>query len=663
MSMVVKNNIPAVYGLGTLNRNSTALSKSLEKVSTGMKINSAADDNSAWSISERMRVRIRGLDQADQNTQNGRSLLKVAEGAVQSTVDILKTLKEKAINAANDTNTDADRQTIQKELNQSIDQIDDNANVTYNGKILMDGSKNTIGSATYTTLTNSSLSTDTTAGTFLTALKDRGGSGLNIVSTDKVTVSYVQGGKTYSTTYTVGNNSIQSILQKAENIDTSSRVFGSNDNRSVAAAKGITDDAAMQARAAELQAAVDSAAADLATKRSTADSKRGDVENAQTAVNTANQNIATYNLLTSQATTQLNTLGNAVHGLTPNDGNFLNYGGSTMNLTAINGFKSDYDSWRNSTGSGNTPDLSTWTSGYKTTFFNARNDFQNVASANAVYEAYDAYDATYNGLVALGSLSDLNTAKANAETALTNAQGEYNSAQSALTAAQIAYDTAVNNQAAEFGAQLLYEDKIGLEKSGKLLETVDGKNALTITAGTSGINGQISGFSVRITDSEGNVKTAANAALDAFSETIRAENASEDNALTLHVGADPGVAINLGMTDMRSEALGLKGSDGTKLDISTQERANAAISVLDNAIQKALNQQADIGNIASRLEYTSANLRVASDNVQASESTIRDADMAKEMTAYTKNNVLLSASQSMLSQANQNSMDVMTLLQ
>ena len=138
MAMVVKNNMSAISTLNTLNKNSSALSKSLQKVSSGMKINGAADDASGYAISERMRVQIRGLDQANQNTQNGSSMMKVAEGAVSSTVDILKTLKEKVINAANDTNTDADRQTIQKELDQSIDQINDNANVTYNGKYLIE---------------------------------------------------------------------------------------------------------------------------------------------------------------------------------------------------------------------------------------------------------------------------------------------------------------------------------------------------------------------------------------------------------------------------------------------------------------------------------------------------------------------------------------------
>ena len=162
MAMVVKNNMSAVNTLNILNKNSSALAKSLQKVSSGMRINGAADDASGYAISERMRVQIKSLDQDNRNTQNGNSMMRVAEGAVSSTVEILKTLKEKVINAANDTNTDIDRKTIQKELDQSIDQIDDNANVTYNGKYLVDGSHNSETTNTTTALTNESMSSDTT---------------------------------------------------------------------------------------------------------------------------------------------------------------------------------------------------------------------------------------------------------------------------------------------------------------------------------------------------------------------------------------------------------------------------------------------------------------------------------------------------------------------
>ena len=139
MAMVVKNNMPAKQTLNKLNKNSKALSKSLKKVASGMKINSAAADASGFSISEKMRVQIRALDQANDNTQNASSLLRVADGALSSTVDIMRTMKEKAINAANDTNTDEDRAIIQKELDQFIDQVDDNDNITLNGRYICDG--------------------------------------------------------------------------------------------------------------------------------------------------------------------------------------------------------------------------------------------------------------------------------------------------------------------------------------------------------------------------------------------------------------------------------------------------------------------------------------------------------------------------------------------
>ena len=238
MAMVVKNNMTAINTLNTLNKNSSALSKSLQKVSSGMKINSAADDASGYAISERMRVQIRSLDQANQNTQNGSSMMKVAEGAVSSTVEILKTLKEKAVNAANDSNTDSDRQTIQKELDQSIDQINDNANVTFNGKYLVDGSKNSKGNATYTVLTNQSLSENTTATTKLTDLCSRSGDSLEIHDTDKVTVSYVQAGKTQSTTFSVKDKdgniaTLQDIFNNAEDIDKNSEIFANDSNSNV----------------------------------------------------------------------------------------------------------------------------------------------------------------------------------------------------------------------------------------------------------------------------------------------------------------------------------------------------------------------------------------------------------------------------------------------
>ena len=444
MSMVVKNNMSAINTLNVLNVNTQNLSKALQKVSSGMKINGAADDASGYAISERMRVQIRSLDQDKANTQNGSSLMKVAEGAVSSTVDILKTLKEKVINAANDTNTDSDRATIQKELDQSIDQINDNANVTFNGKYLVDGSHNNLVTQTTTAMTNQSLAVGTTWGTAITSLKNRNDNSLCISSTDSVTVSFVNMGKTYTTNFKVENHSLQDIIVNA-----------------------------------------------------------------------------------NKAWTAKHTDGSAAF-------------------------------------------------------------------------AVDKLGAT---------------------------------------------------------------SYIGLDTSTNKVYTASGNSALTIVAAKSGVDGQIGGLTISITDNTGKVNKSANAVLDDFTEMIRAQNESADNAIVLQIGTKASQSIKAGMTDMRAVALGLQGTDGATLSVATQQNANAAINVLDAAIQKALDQQTTIGSIQSRLEYTASNLTTASENVQSAESVIRDADMAKEMTEYTKNNVLMQAAQSMLAQANQNSSNVLSLLQ
>lgn len=99
------------------------------------------------------------------------------------------------------------------------------------------------------------------------------------------------------------------------------------------------------------------------------------------------------------------------------------------------------------------------------------------------------------------------------------------------------------------------------------------------------------------------------------------------------------------------------------IDVITKRNANIAIRVIDGAIDYALNEATNIGAYLQGLDYTGANITTMNENVQGAESTIRDADMAKEMTEYTKYNVLLQTSQSMLAQANQNISQVLSLLQ
>lgn len=147
--MAVKSNLTAARTLNVLNRNGKVAQKALRQAATGMKIISAADNASGYAISERMRAELRALDQANQNVQNGSALLKTGARGISNIVDNLRSLKELAINAANDSNTNTDRSLIQTEFVQRIANINDIALKTnYNGRVLLDGTYSKKSSAT-----------------------------------------------------------------------------------------------------------------------------------------------------------------------------------------------------------------------------------------------------------------------------------------------------------------------------------------------------------------------------------------------------------------------------------------------------------------------------------------------------------------------------------
>ena len=434
--MYVNNFVMSTSILNTLNYHQTQASKHLLNISTGLKIRSVADDPSGWAIGQRMDVRIRSLDAANGNAQRMKSLLKVADGGISSTVDILRKLKEKAIEAANDTATDSDRQTIQKLFDQYVDQIDDNAYVDYNGKNLLDGSRQGAAQATQQAYTNRALSTDTTAMTKLTDLARRSGDSLGITDSDTINISYVKEGKTYSASFSAKDATVKDIFTK---------------------------------------------------------------------------------------------------------------------MNAIDG---------------------------------------------------DVFDV----------------------------------------------------------AGLSTTSVIGTDAYGEEKQTVDGENALTIKAKTAGKDGAIAGFTIGITDSKGQEKKSVNNVFNEFTETIEPRNAASDSSLYAQTSADANRGMKISLGDMRAEALGLRGRDGTVLSVTTKEGANAAMNVLDNALSRALDQQTTVGAMSSRLDYTISNLTVQSENLTDAKSTILDADMAKEMLAYTKENVLMQAAMAMLAQNNQNAAWFLSLL-
>lgn len=140
--MRINTNVMALNAQNKLTKNQSSVEKSIQKLSSGLRINSAADDASGLAISEKMRAQIRGLGQAQDNAQDGISLLQTAEGALQQSTDILQRMRELVIKAQNTgVLTDDDRTSINSELSTLRDEIDRIAtSTTFNGKKLLDGS-------------------------------------------------------------------------------------------------------------------------------------------------------------------------------------------------------------------------------------------------------------------------------------------------------------------------------------------------------------------------------------------------------------------------------------------------------------------------------------------------------------------------------------------
>lgn len=140
MGLRINQNVTALNAHRNLTQTDNALSKSLEKLSSGLRINRAADDAAGLAISEKMRGQIKGLAQATRNAQDAISLIQTAEGALNETHSILQRMRQLAVQAANDTNTDDDRAQIQQEIDQLIEELNRIGDTTqFNTKVLLSG--------------------------------------------------------------------------------------------------------------------------------------------------------------------------------------------------------------------------------------------------------------------------------------------------------------------------------------------------------------------------------------------------------------------------------------------------------------------------------------------------------------------------------------------
>ncbi|CAG7655445.1 flagellin [Paenibacillus allorhizosphaerae] len=171
--MRINHNIAAMNTHRQLNGATGAQSKSMEKLSSGLRINRAGDDAAGLAISEKMRGQIRGLDMASKNAQDGISLIQTAEGALNETHSILQRMRELAVQSSSDTNTDTDRKELQKEVDQLVQEIDRIANTTeFNTKKLLNGDLKGVSdiaeSATFNEVSDKAIFSAISAGTTIT---------------------------------------------------------------------------------------------------------------------------------------------------------------------------------------------------------------------------------------------------------------------------------------------------------------------------------------------------------------------------------------------------------------------------------------------------------------------------------------------------------------
>lgn len=145
MAAVINTNVPSLTAQRNLNMSQASLSTSLQRLSSGLRINSAKDDAAGLAISERMTSQIRGLDQARRNANDGVSMAQTAEGALSSSGNILQRIRELAVQSSNSSNSSSDRQAIQSEVNQLTQDLDRIATQTaFNGTKLLDGTSGTL---------------------------------------------------------------------------------------------------------------------------------------------------------------------------------------------------------------------------------------------------------------------------------------------------------------------------------------------------------------------------------------------------------------------------------------------------------------------------------------------------------------------------------------
>ncbi len=563
--MRIQHNIMAMNAYRNYSNNTSALSKNLEKLSSGYKINRAGDDAAGLAISEKMRAQITGLETAQKNAKDGISLVQTAEGALTEVHDMLNRMVELANQSANGTyNNETDRAQLQKEVSQlqeEIDRIADSSN--FNGIKLLDGSL-----AGKSEVANLAMDESIAIkGEYKTADAAATGNFSNL-TTDDI-------GKTidYTVTWKDANGTEQTTTVKL-----TYQGDGTGSVSSTVANNYFTD---------------------------------------------ANGN--KYNLETGGTLSQTNVRDALVASLKVDKNFAANFDVATDNNAIKFTAKAEGSKGAEIVGIGLSSTLSSTTAGF------AASMAGDITTVKEPMDSMQKFDATKLQVgVATDKLEDL-------EKKIFEIDGH-----------KFLIANALDN------------DK-QIKKLGDDVTIIDiGKP--TIAMGDAEIK-QIAAEISRVTGMETKVYDAGitDAGIETGDIVFTKDRLNLDgNELTLQIGdtSDSFNQLNVKIQDMHASSLGIDA-----IDISTQDGAQAAVDVIKNAINIVSDVRGTLGATQNRLDHTINNLSVMTENIQDAESTIRDTDVAEEMMAYTKNNILVQSAQAMLAQANQVPQGVLQLLQ
>jgi flagellin len=629
MAQVINSNVLSLTAQRNLNKSQSSLNTAIQRLSSGLRINSAKDDAAGLAITDRMTSQIRGLNQAVRNANDGISLAQTAEGALAESSNNLQRIRELAIQSANSTNSASDRDALNSEVQQLLSEIQRTATSTqFNGQNIIDGSFQAsqfqVG-ANANQIINVSVSGATT----------------NLLGAYQATSTAVTSSAFDGDSFTVNG------VEVGVSVGTSAAGFDADS----AAAKAV---------------AINSKTSSTGVT-ATATNVLGDTSG-ETAAPVAGKGLSNGDLLINgiavgaiakdaSAVTQGRNVADAINAVTSQTGVSAIADAATgaLTLTATDGRNIEISA-------GNAGTVGVITDIYNATGLIA-NDTSATGGADTAptgnhAEVFDI-DAS-DGILAAGSgTAAPNEVEIGDTVIFDGVTYEFVEDADDVTGSNTAVvvTAAAGDQTDAVGAALAAAIN-GKDASETTVTAAYAAGELTLTqtlVGAYDITESVAGM----TDAA--VIASAGAAAGG-TNAVGTDAATNRGTLTLSSSEN----FTLGGADLAFAGLASANPALTQLgtvDISTVSGANSAITVLDGALAQISSNRADLGAVQNRFESTMANLSTASENLSSARSRILDADFAAETANLTRAQILQQAGVAMVSQANALPQSVLSLLQ